>query len=73
MEDVLGHCLDRGVKVVVDVGGVNPAVLAGRVRDLPVTGPPQAGRERITGNDRIVFVSWRDVSGLLHTTVPITL
>ena len=34
MEEVLGTCLDRGVKVVANAGGLNPAGLAGRLDQL---------------------------------------
>ena len=34
MEDVLGTCLDRGVKVVTNAGGLNPRGLAARLDDL---------------------------------------
>ena len=34
MEDVLGTCVDRGIKVVANAGGLNPAGLAERLRDL---------------------------------------
>jgi len=36
MEDVLGTCVDRGVKVVANAGGLNPAGLAQRLRELAV-------------------------------------
>jgi hypothetical protein len=34
MEDVLGTCIDRGIKVVANAGGLNPAGLAHRLRTL---------------------------------------
>ncbi|MBI4171123.1 MAG: DUF1446 domain-containing protein [Actinobacteria bacterium] len=34
MEDVLGTCVERGIKVVANAGGLNPAGLAERVRVL---------------------------------------
>ncbi|WP_329188752.1 acyclic terpene utilization AtuA family protein [Actinacidiphila glaucinigra] len=34
MGDVLGTCLDRGIKIVVNAGGLNPAGLAARLREL---------------------------------------
>ena len=34
MEEVLGPCLDRGIKVVANAGGLNPAALADRLRTL---------------------------------------
>ncbi len=34
MEQVLGTCIDRGIKVVTNAGGLNPAGCADQVRDL---------------------------------------
>jgi hypothetical protein len=34
MEQVLGTCLDRGIKVVTNAGGLNPAGCAGALREL---------------------------------------
>jgi hypothetical protein len=34
MEQVLGTCIDRGIKVVTNAGGLNPAGCAERVRDI---------------------------------------
>ena len=34
MEQVLGTCLDRGVKVVTNAGGLNPRALADRLHEL---------------------------------------
>jgi len=34
MEQVLGTCVDRGIKIVTNAGGLNPAGCADRVRDL---------------------------------------
>src|SRR3954452_18366603 len=34
MEQVLGTCVDRGIKVVTNAGGPNPAGSAERVRDI---------------------------------------
>ena len=34
MEQVLGTCADRGIKVVTNAGGLNPAGCADRVRDI---------------------------------------
>ncbi|HXW39322.1 MAG TPA: acyclic terpene utilization AtuA family protein, partial [Acidimicrobiales bacterium] len=34
MEEVLGTCVDRGIKVVTNAGGLNPGGLAGQVRTL---------------------------------------
>jgi hypothetical protein len=34
MEEVLGTCMDRGVRVVTNAGGLNPAGLAEKIREL---------------------------------------
>ena len=34
LEQVLGSCLDRGIKIVSNAGGLNPAGLAARIGDL---------------------------------------
>src|SRR3981081_3505707 len=34
MEEVLGTCLERGIKVVTNAGGLNPAGLAERLAEL---------------------------------------
>lgn len=34
MEEVLGTCLDKGIKIVTNAGGLNPAALAERMRGL---------------------------------------
>src|SRR5574341_1038558 len=34
LEQVLGTCMERGIKVVANAGGLNPAGLAAAVRDL---------------------------------------
>ena len=34
MEDVLGTCLERGVKIVANAGGLNPEGLAAKITEL---------------------------------------
>ncbi|MBA4180119.1 MAG: exopolyphosphatase [Anaerolinea sp.] len=34
MEEVLGMCLDKGIKVVTNAGGLNPAGLAAKMREM---------------------------------------
>ena len=34
MEQVLGQCIDRGIKIVTNAGGLNPAGCAAKVREL---------------------------------------
>jgi Acyclic terpene utilisation family protein AtuA len=47
MEDVLGTCLDRGVKVVANAGGLNPRGLAAKIQELN----PRARVAYLTGDD----------------------
>jgi Acyclic terpene utilisation family protein AtuA len=47
MQDVLGTCLDRGIKVVANAGGLNPAGLAAKIRELA----PSATIAYLTGDD----------------------
>ena len=47
MEDVLGTCLERGIKVVANAGGLNPEGLAAKLKELS----PAAGVAYITGDD----------------------
>ncbi len=54
MEDVLGTCLERGVRVVTNAGGLNPGGLAQRLSEL-------AGRAGLA--PRIAVVRGDDLSG----------
>ena len=47
MQDVLGTCLDRGVKVVANAGGLNPGALAAKLTELA----PSAKVAYLTGDD----------------------
>ena len=47
MQDVLGTCLERGVKVVANAGGLNPEGLAARITELS----PAARVAYLTGDD----------------------
>jgi hypothetical protein len=47
MEDVLGTCLERGIKVVANAGGLNPEGLAARLKELS----PTARIAYLTGDD----------------------
>ena len=51
MEQVLGTCLDRGIKVVTNAGGLNPAGLAVRMRELADGLGLQANIAHIEGDD----------------------
>ncbi len=51
MEDVLGLCVEKGVRVVVNAGGLNPAGLAAKLRELALrTGVP-ARIAHVEGDD----------------------
>src|SRR5947207_12309712 len=52
MEDVLGTCLERGVKVVANAGGLNPAGLAAKITEL-------SGRLGL--NTRVAFLTGDDL------------
>ncbi len=51
MEDVLGACLERGVKVVANAGGLNPEGLAARITELSGALGLNARVAFITGDD----------------------
>src|ERR1051325_10880851 len=51
MEDVLGTCIDRGIKVVVNAGGLNPAGLAGELEKLATRLGIKATIAHIEGDD----------------------
>ncbi|MBL7486849.1 DUF1446 domain-containing protein [Frankia sp. AgB1.9] len=53
VEDVLGTCLDRGIKIVVNAGGLDPAGLAGKVRDLAAGLGLRPSVAHITGDDLV--------------------
>jgi hypothetical protein len=57
MEDVLGDCLDRGIKIVANAGGLNPAGLA---EDL------EAVAQRLGLHPRIAHIEGDDVSQRLE-------
>jgi hypothetical protein len=51
MEEVLGTCLERGVKIVANAGGLNPEGLAGQVSELAARLGLTARVAYITGDD----------------------
>jgi Acyclic terpene utilisation family protein AtuA len=51
MEDVLGTCLERGVKVVANAGGLNPEGLAAKITELAARLGLPARVAYITGDD----------------------
>lgn len=75
MEDVLGTCLDRGIKIVTNAGGLNPAGLAVRMRALADSLGLQASIAHIEGDDLLAILPELQASGekLAHldTGVPL--
>jgi Acyclic terpene utilisation family protein AtuA len=51
MEEVLGTCLERGVKIVANAGGLNPEGLAGQISELAARLGLTARVAYITGDD----------------------
>jgi hypothetical protein len=51
MEDVLGTCLERGIKIVANAGGLNPGGLAGQLTELAARLGLPARVAYITGDD----------------------
>jgi hypothetical protein len=51
MEEVLGTCLERGVKVVANAGGLNPEGLAGQITELSARLGLTARVAYLTGDD----------------------
>jgi acyclic terpene utilization AtuA family protein len=53
LEEVLGTCLERGVKIVANAGGLNPEGLAGQITEL-------AARLGLTG--RVAYITGDDLA-----------
>ena len=51
MEEVLGTCLDKGIKIVTNAGGLNPASLAAKMREMADGLGLQARIAHIEGDD----------------------
>jgi hypothetical protein len=51
MEECLGHALDRGVRIVVNAGGLNPAGLAAALRELAERLGLSPGIASVEGDD----------------------
>ena len=51
METVLGKCIQRGIKVVVNAGGLNPAGLAGEMEQLATRLGVRAKIAYVDGDD----------------------
>ena len=53
LEEVLGTCLDRGIKIVTNAGGLNPSGLADRVRRLSERLGLQTRVAHVEGDDLV--------------------
>lgn len=53
MEQVLGTCMDRGIKVVTNAGGLNPSGCAERVRDIATRLGLRVNVAHIEGDDLV--------------------
>ncbi|MYS21943.1 acyclic terpene utilization AtuA family protein [Streptomyces sp. SID4948] len=51
MRDVLGTCLERGIKIVVNAGGLNPAGLARKLRELAAPAGLHPSVAHVEGDD----------------------
>lgn len=51
MGDVLGTCLDRGIRIVVNAGGLNPAGLAAKLRELAALAGLNPSVAHLEGDD----------------------
>ena len=51
MRDVLGTCLERGIKIVVNAGGLNPAGLAAKLGELAAAGGLHPSIAYVEGDD----------------------
>jgi Acyclic terpene utilisation family protein AtuA len=75
MEDVLGTCLERGVKIVANAGGLNPAGLAAELRELAGRLGLAARIAYITGDDLVARLPALTERGIdlanLDTGVPL--
>ena len=63
MEDVLGECLDRGIKVVANAGGLNPSGLAERLRELAGKLGIDAAVAHVEGDDIVGSLGERPGAG----------
>ncbi|MGD0245181.1 MAG: acyclic terpene utilization AtuA family protein [Streptosporangiaceae bacterium] len=63
LEDVLGTCLERGVKIVANAGGLNPAGLAAKVTELARRLGLDARVAYITGDDLVPALGGLQAAG----------
>ena len=72
MEEVLGTCIDRGVRVVVNAGGLNPRGLAGKIRELAERLGVKARVAHVEGDDLLrglASCGVRETAWRISTTV----
>src|SRR4029077_749238 len=69
LEEVLGHCLERGVKVVANAGGLNPAGLAAKITELSGRLGLKTRVAYITGDDLIPALGALRAAGHELTTL----
>ncbi len=67
MEDVLVDCLARGVRVVVNAGGLNPRGLADRLRELAQQRGVDVGVGVVEGDDLVARVPELQAAGIAFT------
>ena len=67
MEDVLVDCLARGVRVVVNAGGLNPRALGDRVRDLAVRRDVKVRVGVVEGDDLLTRIPELQADGVAFT------
>ena len=60
MEEVMGQCLDKGIKVVSNAGGLNPEGCADAVQEVP---------DRLGLRPRIAYVGGDDLAPRLHELI----
>ena len=63
MEEVLGTCVERGIKVVSNAGGLNPAGLAERLRELAKTLGLDVAVAHVEGDDILAALPGLQRSG----------
>ena len=64
MEQVLGTCLERGIKIVANAGGLNPAGLAAKLRELATRLGLEARIAHIEGDDVLARIPALEASGV---------
>ncbi|MCC7365062.1 MAG: DUF1446 domain-containing protein [Dehalococcoidia bacterium] len=63
MEDVLGTCMEKGIKIVTNAGGLNPAGLARKMRELADRLGIQARIAHIEGDDLLPRIGALQAAG----------